>query len=65
MGDVLNFTVKTTETPEVMHENIEIMMCGHCQSAGFFLATDGRLFCVNCRNQVDASWDVEEDTPVA
>ena len=65
MGDVLTFTVKTQQEPEVMHENIEIMMCSHCESPGFFLATDGRLFCVNCRSQVDAEWGAKIEQPVA
>lgn len=65
MGDVLTFTVKPADKAEVLHENIEIMMCSHCESPGFFLATDGRLFCVNCRNQVDAEWGDKMEKPVA
>lgn len=65
MGDVLTFTTKPAEEPKIIEESVQIMMCGHCQNAGFFLATDGRLFCVNCREQVDAVWGVEEDNPAA
>lgn len=65
MGDVLNFVIKSAAEAEAVEESVQIMMCGHCQNAGFFLATDGRLFCVNCREQVDATWGVEEGDPDA
>lgn len=65
MGDVLKFAPKIPATPVEVTEDIQIMACGHCDNVGFFLSTDGRIYCVNCRNQVDAEWGDKIDQPVA
>jgi len=69
MGDVVNFSKKKLIMPENEPgedlESVSIMMCGHCNSPGFFLGMDGRLFCVNCKGPVAAAWHIVEIDPVA
>lgn len=66
MGDVVNFSgkkPKEANKPEM--ENVAAMVCGYCENVAFFLATDGRLFCTDCRHQVEAQWFFDEEQPVA
>ena len=66
MGDVIKFAGKKPEKPtEPESEDVAAVMCGHCTNVTFFLAVDGRLFCVECRGQVDAFWCLHENEPVA
>jgi hypothetical protein len=69
MGDVVKFSAKgrkkPKKTPESPEQDVPAMVCGACDSLMFFLATDGRLFCADCRHPVAAYWTLEEDYPAA
>lgn len=66
MGDVIKFAGKKPEkSTKPESEDVAAMVCGHCTNVTFFLAVDGRLFCVECRNQVDAFWCLYEGNSIA
>jgi hypothetical protein len=68
MGDVVGFKKKKVKTPEKTggdEEDVAVMVCGACDSVGFFLSIDGRIFCIKCHSPVLANWNVDEEYPVA
>ena len=65
MGDVVKMQGKPKKKADDDSEYVEVIVCGHCDSPGFVLAVDGRVFCGDCAYPIAASWKIDEAPPAA
>jgi len=65
MGDVIGFKGKKQAKVSEDQEEIALMACGLCESPGFYLSTDGRVFCQICEYPVAVSWTETDENSAA